>query len=130
MIRNSEELLYSPYHIWLSFTDDYTAICGVTEFFNEKIGEIVFADLPEYDTDVRQGEKLGYLESATDTYDLLSPVSGRILEINPDVEHDFGILNSDPYGEGWIFKIDAKSGFEVDDLMDQDDYREHARLNE
>ena len=73
---------------WVRQIDDFTAICGITDFIIEKFGQIVFAELPENTIDLSLGEKIGYLETQSDLIDLISPLSGRILEVNDNIEND------------------------------------------
>jgi len=80
---------------------------GMNDFFQKESGDIVFVDLPEEEDDVEQGEICGKIQSRKWIGKLVAPVSGEIVEINEDLEEDTSLINSDPYGEGWILVIEA-----------------------
>ncbi|HNR89456.1 MAG TPA: glycine cleavage system protein GcvH [Spirochaetota bacterium] len=123
MSATPDELKYSADHVWIRMEDDFIGVCGLTDHAQEQLTDIVFVELPEIDTDVRQGERLAVVESVKATTNVNAPVSGRIVEVNTALEDSPGVINADPYGDGWIFKIDVKGRVEYDDLMDADQYR-------
>lgn len=120
-----DELKYTEQHEWLMMTEDYTGIVGITDYAQDKLTEIVFVELPEKDTEVKQGEQIAVVESVKAISDIFSPVSGRIVEVNRELEDSPELINSDPYGDGWICKLDVKDRNEFDDLMDSHAYSEH-----
>lgn len=101
-----DELYYHEEHCWARVEGD-TVIVGMTDFFQSEAGNIVFVDLPEEEDDVSQGEVCGKIQSRKWIGKLVAPVSGEISEINEDLEDDATLINSDPYGGGWILKIEA-----------------------
>lgn len=120
-----ENRKYSRLHIWIEMEDEFIGRCGVTEEYLDSMGTIEFIEFPEIDMAVRMGEKVGAAESGKAFLAIHSPVSGRIVELNNVLEKDPSILNSDPCGNGWIYKIDVKEPGEFRDLMDEDRYLEY-----
>ncbi len=120
-----EELRYSDSHLWVEVVDDGSAaIIGITAYINDKLDLITNIELPELDAEVDANEEVGLIESNEDSFDLYSPVSGKIIAINDDLENAPGLINSDPYGDGWIYKIKLIDPEEVEELMVVDDYQE------
>ncbi|MEJ5362250.1 MAG: glycine cleavage system protein GcvH [Spirochaetota bacterium] len=121
-----ENLKYTKTHEWIEVQDDYTGICGITDHAQEMLTDIVFVELPEVGIEVKSGEQIAVVESVKAVSDVYAPVSGRITEVNKTLEDSPDLLNSDPYGKGWIFKIDIKVKHELDELMDAAQYAEHV----
>jgi glycine cleavage system H protein len=101
-----EELYYHEEHSWAR-VDGTKVTVGMTDFFQKEAGDIVFVDLPEEEEEVEQGEVCGKIQSRKWIGKLVAPVSGEISEINEDLEEDTSLINSDPYGKGWILVIEA-----------------------
>ena len=101
-----DELYYHEEHCWAR-VEGNTVIVGMTDFFQSEAGNIVFVDLPEEEDEVSQGEVCGKIQSRKWIGKLVAPVSGEISEINEDLEDDATLVNTDPYGNGWILKIEA-----------------------
>jgi len=129
MINIPEEKKYSSNHIWIEMEDEFIGRCGLSEQFLEKLDRIIFIDFPEIDLEVRRGEKIARLESHIAFFDVISPVSGRITEINQEVLVNPGIVNDDPLKDGWIYKIDVKEPNEFSELMFIDEYRDYILLS-
>ncbi|WP_067782448.1 glycine cleavage system protein GcvH [Actinomyces vulturis] len=110
-------LFYSEEHEWL--TTDERARVGVSAVAADALGEVVFVELPEPGSEVSAGEPCGELESTKSVSDLYSPVSGKVVDINDDVVDDPSLVNSDPYGAGWLFTVDVS---ERGELMDANTY--------
>ena len=125
-----ENLKYTKTHEWVDVKDDYTCICGITDHAQEMLTDIVFVELPEVGIEVKSGEQVAVVESVKAVSDVYAPVSGRIVEVNKTLEDSPDLLNSDPYGKGWIFKIDIKDKHELDELMDAAQYAEHVASGE
>jgi len=100
-----DELYYHQDHSWAKVESDGVVTIGMNDFFQKEAGDIVFIDLPEEEDEVEQGEVCGKIQSRKWIGTLVAPVSGEILEINEDLEDDTSLINSDPYGDGWIVKI-------------------------
>jgi len=108
-----DELYYHEEHSWARVEGTKVTI-GMTDMFQKEAGDIVFVDLPEEEDEVSQGETCGKIQSRKWIGKLVAPVSGEITQINEDLEDDTSLINSDPYGEGWILVI---QGEDEDDLQ-------------
>ena len=112
-----DELYYNKDHSWAR-VEETTVTVGMDDFFQKEAGDIVFVDLPEEEDEVEQGEICGKIQSRKWIGKLVSPVSGEITELNEEIEEDTSLINSDPYGEGWILKIEASNlDEELENLM-------------
>jgi len=120
---------YSINHIWIDMENDFTGRCGLSEQCREKLDRIIFVEFPEINMEVRVGEKVARLESPIAFFDIISPVSGRIIEINNDVLINPDIINIDPLQRGWIYKIDVKEPNEFNELMYADEYNDYIVLS-
>lgn len=121
-----DERMFSADHVWIEMEDDFTGRCGVSARLEEKIGRVRFVDFPEINSELKRGEKAAMLESDTDFFDFLAPASGKVVEINNRLDKEPWLVNTDPFGDGWVFKIDVKEPNEFDDLMVMDDYDDYA----
>jgi glycine cleavage system H protein len=101
-----DDLYYHQEDSWARVDGDKVTI-GMTDFFQKEAGDVVFVDLPDEEDEVAQGEVCGKIQSRKWIGKLVAPVSGEIVEINEDLEDDTSLINSDPYGEGWILVIEA-----------------------
>jgi len=112
-----DELYYHKDHSWAR-VDGTKVTVGRNDFFQKESGDIVFVDLPEEEDDVEQGEVCGKIQSRKWIGKLVAPVSGEILEINEELEEDTSLINTDPYGAGWILVIEAEDlDSELENLM-------------
>ncbi len=103
-----DDLYYHVEHSWAKVEDDVVVV-GMTDFFQKEAGDIVFVDLPEEGDEVEQDEVCGKIQSRKWIGKLCAPVSGEIVEVNEDLEDDTTLINTDPYGEGWIIKIEPSN---------------------
>ena len=101
-----DELYYHKDHSWAR-VDGAKVTVGMNDFFQKEAGDVVFLDMPETEEEVSQGEVCGKIQSRKWIGKLVAPVSGEIVEINEDLEDDTSLINSDPYGKGWILVIEA-----------------------
>ena len=109
---------YSEDHLWVNVEDDLARI-GITDYAQKSLREVVFAELPDAGSEVKQKESFGTLESVKAVSDLIAPISGTIKEVNAKVSDSPEVLNEDPYGEGWLLLIEAKDlDKELESLMD------------
>jgi glycine cleavage system H protein len=106
-----DELYYNQDHSWAR-VDGTKVTVGMTDFFQQEAGDIVFVDLPEEEDEVSQGEICGKIQSRKWIGNLVAPISGEIVEINEDLEDEPELINSDPYGKGWILVIEAGDDLE------------------
>jgi glycine cleavage system H protein len=98
------ELHYTPEHEWVSISDSIASV-GITDHAQKALGDVVFVSVPAAGTRVTAGEPCGEVESTKSVSDLYSPVDGEVTEVNSEIDDDPGLLNSDPYGAGWLFKV-------------------------
>jgi glycine cleavage system H protein len=99
-----EELQYTPEHEWVAITGS-TASVGITDHAQNALGDVVYVSVPTPGSKVTAGEPCGEVESTKSVSDLYSPVNGEGAEVNPEIEENPGLINSDPYGAGWLFKV-------------------------
>lgn len=116
------DLKYTKSHEWARVTDE-TAVVGVSEFAQEELGDIVNVELPAPGTKVQAGEPFGSVDSVKAVSDLMSPVSGEVVEVNEDLESSPELINQDPYGTGWMIKVKL-DGSSLDELMTNDQYEQ------
>jgi glycine cleavage system H protein len=116
-----EDLFYSEEHEWLRLDDDI-AIVGITDFAQDQLGDIVYVDLPEVGASIEVGSVVGELESTKSVSDVYSPVSGEVIAINPELEGSEELINTDPYGEGWLFKVRVGDGDPTEGLLSAEQY--------
>ena len=114
---------YSEEHEWLT-VDGNTGTVGITDFAQEQLGDIVFAEVTKENEEVTKDDEVAVVESVKAASDIFSPVSGRISEVNVLLENAPETINSDPLENGWIFKITITNPNELDDLMDLDSYNQ------
>lgn len=118
-----EGLKYSKEHEWVLVEDD-VAIIGITEFAQGELGDIVFVELPEVGEKISKDDPFGSLESVKAVSDIFAPISGAVTEINDDLKENPETINEDPYGDGWMIKVQMTDMDELKDLMSSDDYAE------
>ena len=116
------ELKYHPEHDWARIEGD-TATLGITWYAQDALGEIVHFEPPEEGGSVAMGESYGEVESVKAVSDLIAPLSGEILEVNPALADAPETINEDPYGDGWLLRVRLGDPAEVDQLLDADAYR-------
>lgn len=116
------DLRYSKDHEWVRRDGDVVTI-GITEYAQDSLGDIVFVEAPEAGRAVAAGESFTEVESTKSVSDIYAPVTGAIVAINDALESQPELLNTDPYGEGWICTIELTDPAELDDLLDADAYR-------
>lgn len=116
-----DDLRYSKEHEWVR-ADDGTATIGITSFAADELGDIVFVELPEVGGQLSQFGSFGVVESVKAVSDLYAPVSGTVVEVNGALRDAPELLNSDPFGEGWIARVELGDRSELDALMDADAY--------
>ena len=118
------ERRYSKTHEWIT-VDGKTATVGISDFAQAQLGDVVFLDLPKPGRKVGKGETFGVIESVKAASDLYSPVNGTVAAVNENLTAHPELVNSDPYGDGWILKVDL-AGAPPSDLMDEADYKKAA----
>ncbi len=121
-----EDLKYTREHEWLRIEDDL-AVVGITDYAQRELGDVVFVDLPAVGSTVQQGEIFGSIDSVKTASDLYSPISGEVVEINSALADDPALVNTDPYGKGWMIKVRPRDKSELDNLLTPQEYREYVR---
>lgn len=116
-----DDLRYSKEHEWVR-VEDSRATIGITSFAADELGDIVFVELPEVGASVSQFAPFGVVESVKAVSDLFAPISGEVVEVNEALRDTPELLNSDPFGEGWIARVALSETTELDALMDADAY--------
>ncbi|MBS0849350.1 glycine cleavage system protein GcvH [Citrobacter sp. JGM124] len=111
------ELKYTKEHEWLREESDGIFTVGITQHAQELLGDMVFIDLPEVGTQVSQGDDCSVAESVKAASDIYAPISGEIVEVNQALEDSPELVNNEPYGDGWIFKIKASDAAELEALL-------------
>jgi len=124
------DLKYLETHQWVRVEADGTATVGITDFAQEQLGDVVYIGVPEVGVTVNGGEEAGVAESVKSASDVFSPVTGEVIEVNEKLEDEPEIVNEDPYGDGWMFKVKLADLGELDGLMDADAYSEHVAAEE
>ncbi len=119
---NPPELKYSEEHEWVRVESDTSVYIGITEFAMESLGDVVFVELPEVDTELTQFEKMGEIESVKAVSDLYTPIGGRITERNEQVIDNPALVNEGPYEQGWMLRIEISDTAQLDKLMSAEDY--------
>jgi glycine cleavage system H protein len=115
------ELFYTESHEWAK-VDGNKATVGITDYAQHELGDIVYIELPEVGREVKKGEVFGSVESVKAVSDLYSPLSGKVIEVNDELSSHPEFINQDPYGKGWIIKIEIKDEKERNKLMNAESY--------
>ena len=126
MSQTSENLKYAKTHEWARLEDDGTITVGISDHAQELLGDLVFMELPEAGTSVSAGKECAVVESVKAASDVYAPVSGEITETNAALADSPEIVNSDPYGEGWLFRIKPSDAGELDLMLDAKAYEQAA----
>ncbi len=120
-----DDLKYHKEHTWVKVSGRKVTI-GITDYAQDALGDIVYIDLPELDADVEANTEIGEIESTKATSSIISPVSGKVIEVNEELSETPEIINEDPYGKAWIAVIEMNDESELDDLMDASEYSKYV----
>ncbi|TCO23237.1 glycine cleavage system H protein [Kribbella steppae] len=118
-----EDLKYTAEHEWVKADGEAPVRVGITDFAQDALGDIVYVQLPEVGSKVRAGDACGELESTKSVSDLFAPVNGTVTAVNEALADQPDLVNTDPYGEGWLLDIDVEDPEEVEALMDAETYQ-------
>jgi glycine cleavage system H protein len=121
-----KDLVYTKDHEWARIEDDVATI-GITDHAQEMLGEITFVELPAVGTEVTTAEEIAVVESSKSASDIYSPVTGKVIEINDNLEDSPESINDDCYGNGWLCKIEITDKGSIDELMSAEQYEEHLK---
>jgi glycine cleavage system H protein len=124
-----DDLKYTREHEWL-LVEGNVATVGITDFAQEQLGDVVFVELPAVGDKVTKDEAMGVIESVKAVSDVYAPVSGKVLEINDDLPESTEMVNEDPYGDGWMVKIEMSDASEIADLMSAAEYEQFVSEQE
>lgn len=125
-----DDLRYTKEHEWVRINDDGTATCGITDHAQQMLEEIVFVELPELGRRVKQKDHVATIESEKSVFEVHAPVTGKIIEVNSELEETPELINDDPYGDGWLFRIEVKGKAKTDNLLESDEYLDHVAESE
>ena len=117
-----QELKYTKSHEWVLAGDDGQVTIGITDHAQELLGDMVFIELPEIDKELDAGEECSVVESVKAASDVYAPVAGMVVAVNEKLADAPELINEDPYGEGWMFRLQVSDVAELDDLMDAEAY--------
>ncbi|MGE4287923.1 MAG: glycine cleavage system protein GcvH [Salinivirgaceae bacterium] len=118
-----ENLMYTEDHEWIKVDGD-EAFIGITEYAQQQLGDVVFVEIETEGESLAKGDTFGTIEAVKTVSDLFMPVAGEVLEVNPKLESTPEIVNSDPYGDGWMIKIKIENQDELTDLLSAAAYKE------
>jgi|SRR5690242_13650076 len=116
------DLKYTKDHEWIKLNDDNTATIGITDFAQGELGDIVFVDINTVGKDLSAEEVFGTIEAVKTVSDLFMPVAGKVIAVNEALNKNPELVNNDPYGEGWMVKIEISNPGEINSLADADAY--------
>ncbi len=116
---------YSEEHEWVTVEGDIATV-GITDFAQKALGDIVFVEAPDVGSEINQGDETGVVESVKAASDIITPVSGEVVEINEDLEAAPNTVNTDPTGDGWMFKVKLSDPEEIEGLMNAAEYKTHC----
>ena len=126
---NPDDIKYHREHAWVR-VEGKRATIGITDYAQQQMGDIVYVDLPETDTEVDADSELSEIESTKATSPVISPVSGTVVEVNEDLADSPEIINEDPYGNGWLVTLELNDPSELNDLMSKSEYEKFLKEEE
>lgn len=124
-----EDLKYTKEHEWL-LVEGTTATVGITDYAQDRLGDVVYVEMPAVGDKVSKEDAFGVVESVKAVSDIYAPVSGKVLEVNDDLPDNPNQINEDPYGDGWLIKIEMNDEEELKDLMTAEEYQEYIAEDE
>ena len=124
------DLKYASTHEWVRMEADGTATVGITDHAQEQLGDLVFVELPEVGAHYAAGDACAVVESVKAASDIYAPISGTVVEVNEALEESPQLVNEDPYGDGWLFRLEPSDPSELDGLLDAAAYLEQIRESE
>lgn len=123
---NPKEYKYSREHEWVCLESENNGKIGITDYAQSQLGDIVFLELPAPGTQVAQFQKMGEIEAVKTVSDILSPVSGKIVAVNQSAVDEPKLVNAEPYGAGWLVKMELSQPAELDTLLSSDEYDKYV----
>jgi glycine cleavage system H protein len=116
---------YSEEHEWVTVEGEIATV-GITNYAQKALGDIVFVESPDIGSEIIQGDETGVVESVKAASDIITPVSGKVVEVNEDLEAAPNTVNTDPTGAGWMFKVKLSNAEELSGLMNDEEYKAHC----
>jgi glycine cleavage system H protein len=124
-----EDLKYTKEHEWL-LVEGATATVGITDYAQDRLGDVVYVEMPAVGDKVSKEDAFGVIESVKAVSDVYAPVTGKVLEVNDDLPDNPNMINEDPYGDGWLIKVEIADPEELKDLMTAEEYQEYIAEEE
>ncbi|EAW41628.1 glycine cleavage system protein H1 [marine gamma proteobacterium HTCC2080] len=124
MSNNPLELKYAKSHEWARIEEDGTVTVGITDHAQESLGDVVYVELPSMGDQLAGGDQAGLVESVKAASDIFSPVTGEVIALNENLEEEPELINSDPYNDGWFFRVKVEDLSELEGMLAADDYAE------
>jgi glycine cleavage system H protein len=126
MSHTPSELKYASSHEWARLEADGTVTVGITDHAQDALGDVVFVELPEVGITLAAADEAGVVESVKAASDIYAPISGAVIAINPKLEDEPETVNSDPYNDGWFYKLQPNDSTELDALLSAADYQQQC----
>lgn len=124
------ELRYVETHEWVRREEDDSITVGITDYAQDALGDVVFVELPEIGTNLDKGDEVAVVESVKAAAEIYCPLAGEVIDCNESLEEEPELLNSDPYQEGWLFRLEPADVDAIDELLDAAEYEEHCESEE
>ncbi|MCR8922186.1 glycine cleavage system protein GcvH [Dasania sp. GY-MA-18] len=124
MSNTPSELKYARSHEWARLEEDGTVTVGISDFAQESLGDVVFVEVPELGTNVAAGDEVSVVESVKAASDIYAPIGGEVIAVNEALEEEPETVNTEPYEDGWLFKLRPSDVSELDNLLDAEDYQQ------
>ncbi|WP_303821864.1 glycine cleavage system protein GcvH [Apibacter mensalis] len=121
-MKTPSDLLYSSKHVWIKIEGN-TALIGITDYAQQQLGDIIYIDINSLGNQLKLDEIFGTVEAIKTVSDLFMPVDGKVLEMNLELENLPTLVNTDPYGKGWIIKVQIQNNTLLDQLLNAEDYK-------
>jgi glycine cleavage system H protein len=118
------DFYYTEAHVWLHLDDEGIATVGITDYAQDQLGDVVFVELPEVNSEISAGDEISVVESVKTASDIHAPVSGEVLAVNEALKDTPELINSSPYDKGWILKIQMTDTGELEELLSASEYTE------
>ena len=122
MSQTPEELKYASSHEWARLEEDGTVTVGITDHAQEALGDVVFVEVPEVGANIAAGDEAGVVESVKAASDIYAPIGGEVIAVNEQLEDEPETVNSDPYNDGWFFKLQPEDTGELEKLLSAEEY--------
>ncbi|MCX5904634.1 MAG: glycine cleavage system protein GcvH [Proteobacteria bacterium] len=122
-----DHLKYTKTHEWVKINRNHTARIGITEYGHRRFNRILFVQLPEVENELEQFDSFGVIESEKVVFEIYSPLSGKVVSVNEELEDDPSLMQHDPYGDGWMIELETVNDDEAKNLMDSEEYEEYIK---